>query len=193
MKSDADGLFKLMDANVTRGNLKNLVTDKPSPITVGLAQKSDADNLSTLFDSNVTRGALKYLVTYKPAPITVKLAQKSDADNLSSLFDSNVTRGARGRGTRGQVQVATHATSTRINGAVLIAMLAFFLHRVSSVGLVEAVAEAVTLAVRYLPDRFLPDKAIDVIDEAGAFQQLQSPSKRKKAVSYTHLTLPTKA
>jgi ABC-type transport system involved in Fe-S cluster assembly fused permease/ATPase subunit len=36
-KSDADGLFKLMDANVTRGNLKNLVTDKPSPITVGLA------------------------------------------------------------------------------------------------------------------------------------------------------------
>lgn len=37
-KSDADGLFKLMDANVTRGNLKNLVTDKPSPITVALAQ-----------------------------------------------------------------------------------------------------------------------------------------------------------
>merc|ERR1711865_226579 len=34
MKSDADGLFKLMDANVTRGNLKNLVTDKPSPITI---------------------------------------------------------------------------------------------------------------------------------------------------------------
>ena len=36
----------------------------------------------------------------------------------------------------------------------------------------EAVAEAVTLAVRYLPDRFLPDKAIDVIDEAGALAQL---------------------
>jgi hypothetical protein len=36
-KSDADGLFKLMDANVTRGNLKNLVTDKPAPITVALA------------------------------------------------------------------------------------------------------------------------------------------------------------
>jgi len=30
-----------MDANVTRGNLKNLITDKPSPITVGLAQVSD--------------------------------------------------------------------------------------------------------------------------------------------------------
>merc|ERR1712071_6383 len=78
---------------VTRGNLKNLVTDKPAPITVALAQKSDADNVSTLFDSNVTRGNLKNLVTDKPAPITVALAQKSDADNVSTLFDSNVTRG----------------------------------------------------------------------------------------------------
>ena len=43
-KSDADGLFKLMDANVTRGNLKNLVTDKPSPITVGLAQVTRKDS-----------------------------------------------------------------------------------------------------------------------------------------------------
>merc|ERR1719472_605268 len=42
-KSDADGLFKLMDANVTRGNLKNLVTDKPAPITVALAQSSAAE------------------------------------------------------------------------------------------------------------------------------------------------------
>merc|ERR1719436_797226 len=52
-KSDADGLFKLMDANVTRGNLKNLVTDKPAPITVALAQKSDADGLFKLMDANV--------------------------------------------------------------------------------------------------------------------------------------------
>jgi len=73
-KSDADGLFKLMDANVTRGNLKNLVTDKPSPITVGLAQKSDADGLFKLMDANVTRGNLKNLVTDKPSPITVGLA-----------------------------------------------------------------------------------------------------------------------
>jgi len=78
MKSDADGLFKLMDANVTRGNLKNLVTDKPSPITVGLAQKSDADGLFKLMDANVTRGNLKNLVTDKPSPITVGLAQTSD-------------------------------------------------------------------------------------------------------------------
>ena len=36
-KSDADNLSTLFDHNVTRGALKNLVTDKPSPITVGLA------------------------------------------------------------------------------------------------------------------------------------------------------------
>ena len=37
MKSDSDNLSTLFDHNVTRGALKNLVTDKPSPITVGLA------------------------------------------------------------------------------------------------------------------------------------------------------------
>ena len=59
------------------------MTDKPAPITVGLAQKSDADNLSTLFDHNVTRGALKNLVTAKPAPITVGLAQLSQPNRHS--------------------------------------------------------------------------------------------------------------
>jgi len=73
-KSDGDNLSILFDSNVTRGALKNLVTDKPAPITVKLAQKSDADNMAIVFDSNVTRGALKNLVTDKPAPITVKLA-----------------------------------------------------------------------------------------------------------------------
>merc|ERR1712167_294183 len=81
---------KMDGENVTKSALKNLITDKTAPITVGLAQKSDADNLSTLFDHNVTRGALKNFVTDKPAPITVGLAQKSDADNLSTLFDHNV-------------------------------------------------------------------------------------------------------
>ncbi|MEP5764721.1 MAG: ATP-dependent Clp protease ATP-binding subunit ClpA [Halieaceae bacterium] len=46
----------------------------------------------------------------------------------------------------------------------------------------KALKAAAELAERYITDRFLPDKAIDVIDEAGAFQQLQSPSKRKKVV-----------
>ncbi|MDR2825449.1 MAG: ATP-dependent Clp protease ATP-binding subunit, partial [Deltaproteobacteria bacterium] len=35
-----------------------------------------------------------------------------------------------------------------------------------------ALKAAVTLSVRHLPDRLLPDKAIDVIDEAGAYQRL---------------------
>jgi ATP-dependent Clp protease ATP-binding subunit ClpA len=46
----------------------------------------------------------------------------------------------------------------------------------------KALKTATELSDRYITDRFLPDKAIDVIDEAGAFQQLQSPSKRKKVV-----------
>src|SRR5690606_12394045 len=36
---------------------------------------------------------------------------------------------------------------------------------------------------RYINDRFLPDKAIDVVDEAGAYQQLQPESKRKKKIA----------
>ncbi|MCB1675646.1 MAG: AAA family ATPase, partial [Halioglobus sp.] len=46
----------------------------------------------------------------------------------------------------------------------------------------RALRVATDLSARYITDRFLPDKAIDVIDEAGAYQQLQSPSKRKKIV-----------
>jgi ATP-dependent Clp protease ATP-binding subunit ClpA len=39
---------------------------------------------------------------------------------------------------------------------------------------VEALRAAVDLSVRYLPDRFLPDKAIDLLDEAGAAAKLSS-------------------
>jgi ATP-dependent Clp protease ATP-binding subunit ClpA len=46
----------------------------------------------------------------------------------------------------------------------------------------KALRTATDLSARYITDRFLPDKAIDVIDEAGAYQQLQSPSKRKKLI-----------
>jgi ATP-dependent Clp protease ATP-binding subunit ClpA len=46
----------------------------------------------------------------------------------------------------------------------------------------KALRVATDLSARYITDRFLPDKAIDVIDEAGAFQQLQTPSKRKKVI-----------
>ncbi|MGH1371567.1 MAG: ATP-dependent Clp protease ATP-binding subunit ClpA [Cellvibrionaceae bacterium] len=45
-----------------------------------------------------------------------------------------------------------------------------------------ALKAAAELSERYIPDRFMPDKAIDVIDEAGAYQQLLTPSKRKKVI-----------
>ena len=45
-----------------------------------------------------------------------------------------------------------------------------------------ALRGAAELSERYINDRHLPDKAIDVIDEAGAYQQLQSASKRKKTI-----------
>ena len=41
---------------------------------------------------------------------------------------------------------------------------------------------AAELAERHITDRHLPDKAIDVIDEAGASQQLLPPSRRKKTI-----------
>ena len=41
---------------------------------------------------------------------------------------------------------------------------------------------AAELSERYITDRHLPDKAIDVIDEAGASQQLLPPSRRKKTI-----------
>ncbi|MYD97323.1 MAG: ATP-dependent Clp protease ATP-binding subunit ClpA [Gammaproteobacteria bacterium] len=46
----------------------------------------------------------------------------------------------------------------------------------------RALRAAAELSERYITDRFMPDKAIDVIDEAGAAQQLLSPSRRKKTV-----------
>ena len=45
-----------------------------------------------------------------------------------------------------------------------------------------ALQAAAELAGRYIRDRFLPDKAIDVVDEAGAFQRLQSDHRRKKVI-----------
>lgn len=46
---------------------------------------------------------------------------------------------------------------------------------------------AAELSARYINDRHLPDKAIDVIDEAGATQQLLPVSKRKKVISVTEM------
>lgn len=50
-----------------------------------------------------------------------------------------------------------------------------------------ALKAAAELSERYIPDRFMPDKAIDVIDEAGAYQQLLTPAKRKKVIGVTDI------
>jgi hypothetical protein len=90
-KADSTIMSSLLGENVTLGALKNLVTDKPAPITMKLAQtgseKADSTIMSSLLGENVTLGALKNLVTDKPAPITMKLAQieKSDADKNLNL------------------------------------------------------------------------------------------------------------
>ncbi|MGH6632306.1 MAG: ATP-dependent Clp protease ATP-binding subunit ClpA, partial [Sphingopyxis sp.] len=47
----------------------------------------------------------------------------------------------------------------------------------------DAINAAVDLSARYINDRKLPDKAIDVIDEVGAMQMLVAPSKRKKVIT----------
>ncbi|MGQ9658502.1 MAG: ATP-dependent Clp protease ATP-binding subunit ClpA [Thermochromatium sp.] len=46
----------------------------------------------------------------------------------------------------------------------------------------SALRAAAELSARHINDRHLPDKAIDVIDEAGAYVQLMAPSKRKKRI-----------
>jgi ATP-dependent Clp protease ATP-binding subunit ClpA len=46
----------------------------------------------------------------------------------------------------------------------------------------EAIEAAVQLSSRYIHDRKLPDKAIDVIDESGAAQMLVAENKRKKTI-----------
>jgi ATP-dependent Clp protease ATP-binding subunit ClpA len=46
-----------------------------------------------------------------------------------------------------------------------------------------ALRAAAELAERYITDRFLPDKAIDLIDEAGAHRQLQPSGQRRKTIN----------
>ena len=52
-----------------------------------------------------------------------------------------------------------------------------------------ALKVAAELSSRHINDRFLPDKAIDVIDEAGAYQRLQPESRRKKTVGVSDIEL----
>ena len=49
----------------------------------------------------------------------------------------------------------------------------------------SALESAAQLASRHITDRFLPDKAIDVVDEAGAYQVLQPEDERKALIEAT--------
>lgn len=51
----------------------------------------------------------------------------------------------------------------------------------------QALKNAAELADKYINDRFLPDKAIDVIDEAGAKRRLIPESKRKKTIGVSEI------
>jgi len=53
----------------------------------------------------------------------------------------------------------------------------------------EAIKAAVDLSVRYIHDRKLPDKAIDVIDESGAAQMLLPESRRKKTIGVKEIEI----
>ena len=53
----------------------------------------------------------------------------------------------------------------------------------------EAIEAAVSLSVRHVTDRKLPDKAIDVIDEAGARERLKPEGKRKKTIGIKEIEL----
>src|SRR5215204_3328944 len=51
----------------------------------------------------------------------------------------------------------------------------------------DAIKAAVELSARYIHDRKLPDKAIDVIDEVGAAQMLHAPDKRKTMIEVSDI------
>jgi ATP-dependent Clp protease ATP-binding subunit ClpA len=51
----------------------------------------------------------------------------------------------------------------------------------------KALRAAAELSAKYINERHLPDKAIDVIDEAGASQQLMPASKRKKTINVSDI------
>ena len=52
---------------------------------------------------------------------------------------------------------------------------------------IPSLKAAAELSAKYINDRFLPDKAIDVVDEAGAYQNLLTLNKRKKMISVSEI------
>lgn len=51
---------------------------------------------------------------------------------------------------------------------------------------------AVTLSTRYIPDRFLPDKAMDLLDEAGSKARMAQASARREQGLLTYLDYAVK-
>ncbi len=52
---------------------------------------------------------------------------------------------------------------------------------------IPSLRAAAELSAKYINDRFLPDKAIDVVDEAGAYQNLLTANKRRKIISVSEI------
>lgn len=52
---------------------------------------------------------------------------------------------------------------------------------------ISALKAAAQLSQKYLNDRFMPDKAIDIVDEAGAYQNLLPVNKRKKVINVVEI------
>lgn len=52
---------------------------------------------------------------------------------------------------------------------------------------VPSLRAAAELSAKFINDRFLPDKAIDVVDEAGAYQNLLTANKRRKIISVAEI------
>lgn len=52
---------------------------------------------------------------------------------------------------------------------------------------IPSLRAAAELSAKYINDRFLPDKAIDVVDEAGAYQNLLTAHKRRKIISVSEI------
>ncbi|MFZ4077250.1 MAG: ATP-dependent Clp protease ATP-binding subunit ClpA [Legionellaceae bacterium] len=54
---------------------------------------------------------------------------------------------------------------------------------------IPSLRAAAELSAKYINERFLPDKAIDVVDEAGAYQNLLTTNKRKKIISVAEIEM----
>ena len=79
-------------------------------------------------------------------------------------------------------KIDVYEPSTEDTVKILIGLKPYFEEHHDIRYTADAIRTAVDLSARYIHDRKLPDKAIDVIDEAGAAQHLVAESKRRKTI-----------